>query len=175
MALVKKNNENLKQDLWDYTVLLDQLGGDDSSDTHKLLRAELRGDDLTDWIDTVETAGPEALDHALQRWQATSSLPWLVAALGKVKPNHAQAAVLLAAAAKVDPAAPAYASTVFHQIRLALEAGKFAEARSQLDALLASRHSLPASPESLPQSAHAIGKEFDGVSPYRNVSRRVLI
>jgi len=146
VALVKRNNETLKQDLWDYTVLLDQLVGDDSSDSHKVLSAELQADDLTDWIDTIETAGPEALDHALQRWQGTSSLPWLVAALGKVKPNHPQAAALLSAAAKVDPAAPAYASTVFHQIKLALEAGKFAEARSQLDALLVGRkHTLPVS------------------------------
>jgi len=139
LALLKKNNETLKQDLWDYTVLLDQFDGDDSTDKKKPLDAKLRQDDLTDWIDTIETPGLEALDHSLKRWHETSSLPWLVAALGKIKPDHPQAAALLSAAAKVDQSAPGYASTSFHQIHLAMEAGKFAEARAQLDELL-TRH-----------------------------------
>jgi hypothetical protein len=48
-SLLKKNNEMLKQDLWDYTLLLDQFEGDDSADKKKLLAAQLREDELTDW------------------------------------------------------------------------------------------------------------------------------
>ena len=136
-SLLKKNNETLKQDLWDYTILLDQFDGDDSANQKKLLAAQLRKDDLTDWVDTIETPGTEALDHSLQRWHDTSSIPWLVAALGKIKFDHPQAAALISAAAKVDQSAAAYASTSFHQVRLALEAGKFDQARGQLDSLLA--------------------------------------
>lgn len=145
-ALLKKNSGTLKQDLWDYTVLMDQFAGDDSTDKKKLLAAPVRGDDLTDWIDTIETSGAEALDHSLQRWQETSSIPWLVAALSKIGSDSPQVAALLSAAAKVDQSTPAYASTSYHQVRLALAAGKYEQARIQLDELLA-RHKgqLPAS------------------------------
>ena len=135
-SLLKKNDETLKQDLWDYTLLLDQFVGDDSTDKKKLMTAQLRQDDLTDWIDTIETSGTEALEHSLQRWHETSSIPWLVAAISKVKSDNPQAAALISAAGKMDQASPAAASTSFHQVRLALEAGKLDQARTQLDQVL---------------------------------------
>lgn len=145
-SLLKKNDETLKQDLWDYTLLLDQFVGEDSTDKKKLMTAQLRQDDLTDWIDTIETSGTEALEHSLQRWHETSSVPWLVAALSKVKAAHPQAAALISAAGKINQASPAAASTSFHQVRLALEAGKLEQARSQLDQVLAGQKGrLPAS------------------------------
>jgi len=58
-SLLTKNDATLKQDLWDYTLLLDQFVGDDSTDKKKGLSAELRKDDLSDWIDTIETSGTE--------------------------------------------------------------------------------------------------------------------
>lgn len=148
-ALLKKNNETLKQDLWDYTVLLDQFTGDDSADKKQPATDQLRQDDLTDWIDTLETSGGEALDHSLQRWHETSSLPWLVASLSKIKAGHPQAAALVAAATKINSSNAAYASTSFHQVRLALEAGKLDQARGQLDELLARNKTLPASSQNL--------------------------
>lgn len=145
-SLLQKNDETMKQDLWDYTILLDQFLGDESTDKKNLLTSVLRQDDLTDWIDTIETSGPEALEHSLQRWQETSSIPWLVASLSKVHASNPQAAALIAAAGKIDQASPAFASTSFHQVRLALEAGKLDQARLQLDQVLAKHKSrLPAS------------------------------
>jgi hypothetical protein len=150
-ALLKKNDETLKQDLWDYTVLLDQfLGGED----HKTeIPASLRKDDLTDWIVTVQAAGEAPLTHAVERWRATSSLPWLIAALTKVHSGHPQVATLVAAAEKVEASSPAFASASFHQVRLALESGKSDQARAKLDEIL-SQHkaSLPASSLNLFQS-----------------------
>lgn len=145
-SLLKKNNETLKQDLWDYTVLVDQFAGDDSTDKKKLLAAALRTDDLTDWIDTMATPGTEAFEHSLQRWRETGSIPWLVASLSKIKANNPEATALISAAERLDQSSPAYVSTSFHEVRLALEAGKSAEARAQLDDLL-NRHRgrLPAS------------------------------
>jgi hypothetical protein len=103
-------------------------------------------DDLTDWIDTMATPGTEAFEHSLQRWRETGSIPWLVASLSKIKANNPEAAALMSAAAKLDQSSPAYVSTSFHEVRLALEAGKSDQARAQLDDLL-NRHRgrLPAS------------------------------
>ncbi|HWN12065.1 MAG TPA: hypothetical protein VNO50_22740 [Pyrinomonadaceae bacterium] len=128
---------NLKQDLWDYTVLLDQFVGDDEAH-HQQEAARtinLQADDLTDWITTIQSEKPEALDHAVQRWQAMSSGPWLVAALAKVKSTHGEAARLQAAAAQLPPTSPAFATASFHLMRLNIEAGRFAEARTYLDGL----------------------------------------
>ena len=145
-TLPRKNNETLKQDLWDYTVLMDQFAGEDDSDQNKAFPVALRKDDLTDWIVTLQSAGEAPLDHSLQRWRETSSMPWLVAALTKIHSGHPQAAALLAAAEKVDSGSPAFATASFHQVRLALESGRFDQARAKLDEILAKKKaSLPAS------------------------------
>src|SRR6185503_786781 len=53
-----QGSANLKQDLWDYTVLLDQFIGDDQAHHQKATPAVLRNDDLTDWIVTLQSAEP---------------------------------------------------------------------------------------------------------------------
>ena len=144
-ALMKQNDETLKQDLWDYTILTDQFLGDEESTEKTVFPASLRKDDLTDWIVTVPP-GEAALNHSLDRWRETSSLPWLIVGLTKVDSGHPQAAALVAAAEKIDPNSPAFASASFHQVRLAMESGKLEQARAKLDELLAKhKASLPAS------------------------------
>ena len=139
MALTKRGDDSLKQDLIDYTVLLDGFIGDADSDPKKGVPAELLKDDLTDWIITIEAGDATSLNHAVDRWHATSSPRWLIAALGKVSANNTQTAGLLASAEKINPESPAFASAVFHEIRLAIEAGKVDQARARLDEVL-SRH-----------------------------------
>ncbi|HEV2836922.1 MAG TPA: hypothetical protein VGW58_16505, partial [Pyrinomonadaceae bacterium] len=64
----KTSNANVRQDLTDYTVLLDSfLEGDEA----KAPPASVRGEDLSDWIITVQDASKDAQDHALSRWQET--------------------------------------------------------------------------------------------------------
>ncbi len=138
-SLMKRGNDNLKQDLIDYTILLDGFIGDADSEPRKDFPAALRHDDLTDWIVTIEAGDEASLNHALDRWHATSSPRWLLAALGKVSPNNPQTAALLASADKVDPQSSAFSTAAFHQIRLAIEAGKVDQARARLDEVL-SRH-----------------------------------
>jgi len=129
---------NLKQDLWDYTILLDQFVGDDEAHHQNTATSSvnLQGDALTDWITTLQSNKKEALDHAVARWQATSSVPWLIAALSKVEPQHPNASRLQAAAAKVLPSSPAFAMASFHGVRLDIAAGRDLEARTKLDDLL---------------------------------------
>jgi hypothetical protein len=138
-TLVQKGyDENLKQDLWDYTLLLDDFVGEGQVGTgdNKKLPAGLRDDDLTDWLVTFQSAGAAALDHSLQKWRQTSSVPWLVAALSKVEAGDAKAAALLEAAGKVNPQSAAFASVSFQSIRLLNESGRGGEARQKLDDLL---------------------------------------
>ena len=136
-------NEKLKQDVWDYTILLDGFIGDD---TKKEIPKSLMKDDLTDWILTIQSPNKNSLDHAIVKWQDHHSAAWLVAALAKVDAHHANIAELVAAGAKISPDSPAFPSVVFQTIRLANESGKVDQARARLDDILAKYKShLPAS------------------------------
>lgn len=137
------DHASLKQDLWDYTVLLDQFSGDKESHHQEatVSPAVLHGDDLTDWIVSFQSDTAEALDHSLARWQATPSVPWLIAALSKVDPQHPKAVMLQQAAANIPPSSPAFATASFHSIRLDIAAGRSTEARTRLDDLLRNHRS----------------------------------
>jgi tetratricopeptide (TPR) repeat protein len=130
--LAKNQNANLKQDLWDYTVLLDGYLEVDETKP----RDALKGDDLSDWIATFQSPNLAALDHSLARWQATRADTWLIAALSKVDSKHPRAGELIAQALNVKTNAAAYASARFHAVRLLMESGKNDEARTLVEQLL---------------------------------------
>jgi hypothetical protein len=130
--LTPNKGPTLKQDLWDYTLLLDRVT-DERNGTET---SAARRDEVTDWILTFQDTSPGALEHALERWTATAALPWLVASVAKIGVGHPRNDELLAAAEKVPQEAPAFASTSFHRVRLLAAAGKRDEARQQLDGLL---------------------------------------
>lgn len=141
VSLAGKNGDpNLKQDLWDYTVLLDQFVGDEPASS-KTTAAELGGDALTDWILTFQSETPESHAHAIDRWQTTSSLPWLIAAIAKIDSSNSSADTLKRAAAGISSDSPAFPAAVFHVARLNIAAGRFNEARATLDELLNKRPS----------------------------------
>jgi hypothetical protein len=148
-AIMKKNaGQGLRQQVWDYTALMNKFVKDDDESLRKFenLPTAERADDLTDWVMVFQVTDKPALDYSLQKWSKTASLAWLVAALSKVDAGHARTADLLAAAAKVPAGSPAYASVAFHQTRLLLESRKTDEARNLLDGVLAQgRASLPPS------------------------------
>lgn len=132
-VLIGKNqNDNLKQDLWDYTVLMD---GFLEADEPKPLDA-LKSDELSDWISTLQAGDAAALDHTLARWQATHADAWLVAALSKVGGKHSKAGELISQALNVKTSAAAFVSARFHAVRLLMESGRTAEARTLVDQLL---------------------------------------
>ena len=91
-------------------------------------------DALTDWIDTLRSESPDALDHAIARWKAQTDAsrrtPWLVAAMLRLTPGHADEAALVAAARAVPASSPAYPSLAFHRARLLIREAKFDEARA---------------------------------------------
>jgi len=141
----KTDNPNLKQDLWDFTALLDTYLERDEEET--AARPEIpKGEDLTDWIATFQDSSEAAREHSISRWQATRSNAtgsnaarsnaWLIASLSLVDGQHAKANELLADALKVNSRFAAFASARYHAIRLLIETGKTTEARTLLDQTL---------------------------------------
>jgi len=137
-VLMKKDaSDDFKQSVWDYTVLLDKLIGEDDTGKKPPIPAGLTSDDLTDWIIAVESDAPGTANHSIQRWEQTKSLPWLVAAVINTEGKDAKLNELLTATAAVNPSSPAFATLTFHRIRLLKEANRMAEARAVLDKTLA--------------------------------------
>jgi hypothetical protein len=132
----KTENQNLKQDVWDYTALLDGYLEEDETETKT---AEVpKTEDLTDWIATFQDSSSGVREHALERWQTTHSNPWLVASLTALEGKDPKAAELIAEARKVPSSSAAFASARFHAVRLLMESGKNADARTLLDQTLKS-------------------------------------
>ncbi|HEV2708070.1 MAG TPA: hypothetical protein VGV59_19295 [Pyrinomonadaceae bacterium] len=140
VALLRKDSESsIRQDLWDYTYLLDKYEVEEDVGDYRIERrlkdvpAAVRQDDLTDWIVAFQSKEPAAAEHALKKWEQTASEAWLVAALSKVDGRHPQAASLQAAAAKVAPQSAAFHGALYGSVRLMLEAGQTDAARDALD------------------------------------------
>lgn len=135
----KEKNDDLKQELWDYTILLDKFLGDGDVPVDKGVKkitATAISDDLSDWLRTFQKDDKESLEHSLERWQKTGSPVWLVAALTKADGKMATASSLIAASEKIAANSPAYATASFHAVRLLLESGDRAGALNRLDAIL---------------------------------------
>jgi hypothetical protein len=152
------------QDLRDYTFLLDHIFEFDpdfpgierwtpeyeqrkkewNRNRYSQLKPQ-RSDDLTDWAITMQWEGPAARDHAIAKWKSTQSVPWLVAALGRLKGGDAEVGDLMNAAAEISPTSAAYATVAYHRIRLARESGDYQLARKVLKEALAPGINLPPS------------------------------
>jgi hypothetical protein len=94
--------------------------------------------ELTDWSLTFQQEVPAATLHALDRWRAKPSVPWLVAALSKIDASHNAAGELLKAAEQVPADSPAYPTVIYHRVRLLIQAGEHEKARALVDGFLKS-------------------------------------
>ena len=136
------------QDVIDYMLLLDN--GVDATD------------DLTDWIHTLTGSvvgqepgaakqpqpNPAAIagfQHAVSKWRASKSVPWLVAAVMLARAGAPEARELSDAAQRLPKTSPAYLTTRYYLIQSDIDAGHDAEARAALARL--------PEPESMPGSA----------------------
>ncbi len=126
LAAPQVDPEALGRQLTDYSYLLRRAPHPASPDP------------LTEWIDVFGAPSPQGAAKALERWRATHTLPWLVAAL-TVAPGDGKApADLLQAAADLKDDSPGKATATFQRARLLIAAGKGSEARKDLDHLLES-------------------------------------
>jgi hypothetical protein len=92
--------------------------------------------EITDWVETFQGGRAE---HAAERWRAEKTMPWLVAALASAKPADAAVPDLIAAAQRVTPEAPAYASATYYGIGLATARGEKDMARNWADRALGTK------------------------------------
>jgi len=136
-SLMQQDRDNsFGQNLWDYAALLDQFL--ETEDATQLERSAeiVQADDLTDWINNIQSTGDKAKSHALARWQATHSEAWLIASLSKADGKTGDNDGLIAAAQAVPASSKAFTSARFHAIRLLDESGKTTEARRLVDQIL---------------------------------------
>ncbi len=141
LALVKPDSQaTIGQDLIDYRTLFDQNAKPEPDD------------DLSAWIRSFQANGAGALD----KWRASRTLPWLVAALKISDRKDPNLAELLPAAAAVKPDSPGYLTVSFERIRL-LPAD---EGRKLADQLLAGN--LPTATENQIRAERmALARDFD--------------
>ena len=109
--------------LTDYTALWDR---------QNKVPAERSG--IADWIASFQGGGPHPIEH----WQQARSTEWLVAALVAAKPNDPAAPELIAAARKIPPGNPAYATAAYYGILLQT-ARQQGDARQWADEALAAK------------------------------------
>lgn len=98
---------------------------------------------MLDWSITLRSLAPDAAPHALQQWQQTKSLPWLVAALTLAPDSATPDAALLQAAAEIPTTSPAWQAVTYHRARLQIAAGNPAAARTTIATLQTALDQLP--------------------------------
>ncbi len=118
---------NFRKAVTDYTHLWD---------LQEQKRAEVpaAASEITDWIQTFQHSNAP---HAIERWRASHSTPWLVAALTATKTTDPAVPDLVAAARQIPPDAPAYATSTYYGIRLQIFRGETDAAREWADRALA--------------------------------------
>lgn len=94
-------------------------------------------DDMTAWILNFQDHKAASLNKALEVWDKSKSVPWLVSVVSKISANHPRKAEVVAEAEKLSPSSPAYLTTQYHLVRLLLEENKPKEAASLLGSVLA--------------------------------------
>jgi hypothetical protein len=98
------------------------------------LRPEfMRGDDLTDWILTLQDEDPQSYGHAFGKWRETGSPAWMITALVKAKKSSPKLSQLMSAAEKVTRDEPSFPTVAYHLVRLKLALGNEVAARKLLD------------------------------------------
>lgn len=100
-----------------------------------------RSDELSDWLITVQSGSDAARLHAVSMWQSTHSIPWLFAAMVKLRGTDENTPKVLEAAALIPKSSPAFTALAFHRSRLLRESGQLQAARVIIEEAL----QLPAS------------------------------
>jgi hypothetical protein len=140
--VLAKPDATLDHDLADYRFLYDKFEDGRFGDAVKLPVQ----DDLSDWFYTFHNHGEV---HAIEKWHATKSLPWLLAVLQDVHAGNSGASEAMAAADALKSDSPAFLTAAFHVNRMIIESHRDQDARNRLDALLKNRAQLPLSAANL--------------------------
>jgi len=96
----------------------------------------LNNHNVTGSTDLLQWMGLGGKTDALQQWNATHSLPWLISAISSVKPGDPEAQTLLAESAKLPATSPAYATANYYRAQFLLKSGEPEQARKLATTLL---------------------------------------
>ncbi len=138
------------QQLIDYRVLLDRLVDDDQARNRPALT---EGDDLTDWVLAMQQ-GAGDFPHIEQRWEASHSIPWLVAALWHLPAGHPAGGSIVDAARSVEKTSAAFPTIAFLLVRNLSAGARRNDARALLATLPAK-----AAPGFLPDAVNLLNAE----------------
>jgi hypothetical protein len=122
------------QDLIDYRVVLDRLIDVDPATSASNRRVAIENDDLTDWVLSMQR-GAGDVPHIVQRWEATRSIPWLVAAFWHLPTGHPATGAILDAARTIERTSPAFPTVAFLLVRQLAAGGRLNDARALLATL----------------------------------------
>lgn len=162
----KPGNERFGSDVGDLTYAMDEMEGDieqDNNEKEQEKKLEIRyqarealmaKQDLTDWLETIQftereyefysvteqakmkEAAKRHASHALDMYNKTHSLPWLVAAVVTNGLRNDQNADLLKAAKQIAPQNQAFETINFYLIDRLISKGQFAEAKAKINSQL---------------------------------------
>ncbi len=140
----KGQGDGFREELWSYAGMYDHvIGQADPNTAYKPAHPPaadaslFRDPDVTDCVFRFQSRGVE-FGYCVERWRATRSVAWLIAALEQANAAGARRAGLYEAAAGVPAASPGYLTVRFHLLRLLEEGGNREQAREGLDAVLGS-------------------------------------
>jgi hypothetical protein len=160
--------EDFGQDVRDYTLLLDKYldaepdfpsidhYGDKYNEKLGQWRREQyealwheRSDELTDWIMTFQSDSKAASMHAISKWRASGTTPWLFLAAAKLAGRDPASEGAIRATAKIEPESPAFVAFAYHRARLLRERGDLESARKVLNEALSAKEPLSLSAKNL--------------------------
>lgn len=145
----KTVNEHFGQDLYDYVVAFNNTlgqGFDDCADSPNSLfassitnqeslnkdlsetLAKVGDDELLLWTVIFQSPAPNSYKLSLDHYKKNHAPIWLISALSKADTKSAELSLLMEDAAKFDPKSKAYATVIWHRLRLLRQQGKLDEA-----------------------------------------------
>ena len=95
------------------------------------------GDDLSQWIYIWKNLDENNLEFALQKYQQTKSLPWLLVSLKLMTPNHPLRDQIINDSLKIPKDSPAYLTTNYYRLKLLIKTGgNTEEIKRNIDSIL---------------------------------------
>ena len=163
---------SLSDNLGDFTMLFDNLTGDNDGSGPNLTDAEKaanldfirKSSELGDWLLTFQAKNGKPADatkHAIDKWKQTHKAPWLVAAISTIDSKNPECAKLIEDAKAVAKSSPAYLDLQYHILRLSGASNK-EQARQKCEDLIADK-SLdmgPSARNELTNLRLSFGKDF---------------
>lgn len=148
----KHQGNGFREALWNYTTQYDHLigAGDPNTlfpdpDAPKADPKLFESDEMSAWIFHFQSRDSSSGTYAIERWQQTHSLPWLMVALRHATYELADRHGLLNAAREVTASSPAYETVAWHYYRLLLDGKDKSSVRDGVDAILNSGKLTPSS------------------------------